>query len=133
MRTMLPLLAASVLAACSTAPQPFDRSERAEALLQRELAGLAVTGPPQSCIPHYRADQMTVVDDRTILFRDGPSRVWRNETRGNCESASLGSTLVFRTTTGMLCANEIAQVVDLSTGANLGSCVLGDFTPYGRP
>ena len=70
MRVLGLLLIASTLSACATAPQPMARSERAQARLQEELAGLAA-GQPQSCIPSWRADQMTVIDDNTILFRSG--------------------------------------------------------------
>lgn len=132
MRIIPLLLIGSALAACSTAPETYQRSERAEARLQQELAGLTVTGPAQNCIPNYRADQMVVIDDNTLLFRDGPSRVWRNDLAGSCGGLGLGNTLVLRLSTGMLCSGEIGQVVDLTSGVTSGSCVLGEFTPYGR-
>ena len=133
MRTLPIFLIAFTLAACSTAPEPVQRSERAEARLQQELAGLAVAGPAESCIPNYRADQMVVVDDSTILFRDGPTRVWRNEVQGSCSGLGMGHTLVLRSSGGSLCRGEIGQTVDLNSGVTMGSCVLGDFVPYARP
>lgn len=132
MRTLGVLLVASALTACSTAPQPVERSERAEARLQQELAGLSVAGPAESCIPNYRADQMVVVDDNTILFRETQNRLWRNEVQGSCSSLGMGNTLVLRSSGGSLCRGEIGEVVDLRSGVTMGSCVLGDFIPYAR-
>ena len=133
MRTTGLLLIASTLAACTTAPPPMQRSERAEARLQEELAGLVVAGPATSCLPSYRSDQMVVIDDNTILFRDGASRVWRNEVQGSCSSLGMGNTLVLRSSTGSLCRGDIGDVMDVRNGVTMGSCVLGDFVPYARP
>ena len=134
MRALGPILLASTLAACTTSPpQMMERNARAEARLQEELAGLVVTGQPTSCIPNWRADQMIVIDDDTILFRDGPNRIWRNETRGNCNMLDRGYTLVIRQTGSQLCSGEIGQVVDLQSGVSGGSCVLGEFVAYNRP
>ncbi|HVL78824.1 MAG TPA: DUF6491 family protein [Sphingomicrobium sp.] len=131
MRTLAILLAASTISSCMTAPQPTQRSERAEARLQQELAGLSA-GQPVSCIANYRADQMIVIDDSTLLFRDGTSRVWRNDTQGSCNLLGAGYTLVLRSSGSALCRGEIGQVTDLRSGTTVGSCVLGDFVPYTR-
>lgn len=131
MRVLGLLLIASTLSACATAPQPMARSERAQARLQEELAGLAA-GQPQSCIPSWRADQMTVIDDNTILFRETAGRVWRNDPEGSCHLLGMGYTLVLRSTGSSLCRGEIGEVTDLRSGVTVGSCVLGDFVPYTR-
>ena len=130
MRTMMLIPVAAVLAACATAPPP-PTGVRAAARLNQELGGLA-PGQPVSCLPHYRADQMTVIDENTILFREAPSRIWRNEVQGVCNGLASGHTLVFRHTGGSLCRGEIGEVTDLRTGVSFGSCSLGDFVPYTR-
>jgi hypothetical protein len=131
MRTLWLVLASTVaLAGCQTAP-PQSRSPAAEQHLQQLLSG-KVAGASRSCLPHFRSSDMIVIDDDTVLFRDGSRRVWRTEMRGNC--GLLGSahyTLVTRSFGGSgPCGGDIAQLVDLSSGMTAGTCVWGDFVPY---
>ena len=132
MRSMSLLFLAAALGSCSTVP-PEPRSASAEAHLQSLLAG-RVASQPMACLPHYRADNMVVVDDNTVVFRNGRT-VYRNDFQGGACSR-LGSgfyALLTRRTGGTgLCRGDIAEVVDTSTGINVGSCVLGDFVPYTR-
>ncbi|MEO8546794.1 MAG: hypothetical protein ABI422_00360 [Sphingomicrobium sp.] len=124
------LLLTAALGACSTGPQP-GRSAKAEAHLQQLLAG-KVAGPPVSCLPHYRANDMVVVDDNTIVFRDGRT-IYRNDFNGGTCSQLGGGFYALLTRqfggTG-LCRGDIAEVVDTSNGFVVGSCVMGDFVPY---
>lgn len=133
MRSMSLLLLAAALGACSTTPQP-GRTADAEAHLHKLLDG-RVASAPKTCLPHYRADNMVVIDDNTILFRDGRT-VYRNDFQGGTCSR-LGSgfyALLTRTSGGTgLCRGDIAEVVDTSSGMQVGSCVLGDFVPYTLP
>ena len=78
---------------------------------------------------------MVVIDENTILFRDGANRVWRTEMRGPCNGLGRPGTALLTKQYGSsgLCSGEIAQVVDTSTGSPIGSCVLSDFVPYRRP
>src|SRR5688500_13192502 len=131
MRTLCLILAsAAEIAGCTTAP-PQPRSLADQQHLQRLLAG-KTPGAPQSCLPSYRPSDMVIIDDDTILFRDGRRRVWRSEMSGHC--AMLGSghyTLVTRSFGGRgPCGGDIAQLADLATGMTVGSCVWGDFVPY---
>lgn len=133
MRSMSLLLTAAALAACSTAPEA-PRTAQAEAHLQKLLSGKS-PGPARTCLPHYRADNMVVIDDNTVVFRDG-STVYRNDFQGGA-CARLGSgfyAMLTRTSGGTgLCRGDIAQVIDTSSGMTIGSCVLGDFVPYSKP
>ena len=52
----------------------------AQTKLDKLLAG-KVAGKPQSCLPHYRADDMVVIDDYTIAFREGSKRGLRSTSR----------------------------------------------------
>lgn len=131
MRFIMLATAAAGLCACATASQPPERSAQAQASYERMLAG-KTAGDPIRCLPSYRSNDMTAIDDGTILFRDG-STVYVNQPIGQCSRlGNGGATLVTRTFGGQLCRGDLAQVVDLSSGMMLGSCAIGDFTPY-RP
>jgi len=133
MRNMLfSLLAVGLLASCSTAPQA-PRSQSAEAHLQSMLAG-KVAGPAKDCISSIAADNMVVVDDRTLLFREGSRRVWRNDLNGgSCHGLRLGGTLVTKREVGTssLCRGDVSHVV-ASGGIISSTCIMGEFVPYTR-
>ena len=132
MRCLSLLLLTAALGACSTVP-PEGRSARAEAHLQELLAGKS-PGRSVTCLPHYRAANMVIIDDGTILFRDGRT-VYRNDFRGGrCSNLGNGFyALLTRTSGSGLCSGDIAQVFDTSSGMTVGSCVFGDFVPYAAP
>lgn len=134
MRGLAIALIASALAACTTAPEPMTRSAEAEAQLNRMLAG-KTAGKPINCLPSWRSGNMVTIDDNTVVFRDGPNRLYRNDFRGgSCNRLGTGSyALVTRSNSTSLCSGDIAQVVDVANGFTVGSCVLGDFVPYEAP
>ena len=133
MRGIALLLIGATLASCAAAPQP-GRSAKAETRFQNLLAG-KVAGPAVSCLPSYRAEDMIVIDDETIAFRDSSRRVWVTNLQGGCSNLGSGSyALVTKRFGGSgLCRGDIGQVADLTSGMTVGSCVFGDFTPYERP
>lgn len=133
MRSMSLIALAAALGACSTAPAPVGpASPEGEARLQSLLAG-KVAGEPRTCLPHSRTDNMVIIDDNRVAFRDG-SRVYVNQLRGGCDRLGTGFyALVTRSGGGTLCSGEIAQVADLTTGITVGSCALGNFVPYSNP
>jgi len=134
MRGLTIALIASALAACTTAPEPMTRSAEAEAHLSKLLAG-KTAGTPLHCLPVWKSGDMVVIDDNTVLFRASPRRVYRNDFRGgSCDRLGGGFyALVTKSTSTSLCSGDIAQVVDVSNGFTVGSCVLGDFVPYEGP
>lgn len=134
MRSLAIALIASALAACTTAPEPMTRSAEAEAQLNRMLAG-KTAGTPISCLPSWRSGNMVTIDDNTVVFRDGPNRLYRNDFGGGtCHRLGTGSyALVTRSHSSSLCSGDIAQVVDVANGFTVGSCVLGEFVPYAAP
>ena len=128
------ILAASFLGSCTASMAgPQHRNLRAENELREALAG-KVAGRPVDCLPTYRNRHMQVIDDNTILFRDG-RRTYLQAPRGGC--APLGSghyTLVTRSYGGSgLCRGDIAQVVDLQNGFTVGSCSFDEFVPFAQP
>lgn len=122
------------LAACATTGEPQGRSPEAQRELARWLDG-RVAGRPQTCLPTYRSGDMVVIDAQTILFRDGPNRVWRTDVNGSCNGLGRpGYALLTRQFgSGQLCRGEIAQVIDTTNGFTVGSCSFGDFVPYTGP
>ena len=119
------------LCACATASEPAQRSDKAQATYDRMLAG-KVAGKAEKCLPTYRSNDMTIIDDDTVLFRDGRT-VYVNQPLGGCQSLSRsGSALVTRNMGPQLCRGDLATVVDNTSGMTLGACSLGDFVPY-RP
>ena len=130
---ILSAVALATLSACTGTADNFQRSPKAQQELDRYLQG-KVAGEAQTCLPNFRANDMVVIDERTILFREG-NRVWRNDIRGGCTGLGRpGTALVTRQFGGTgLCRGEIAQIVDTSTGSFVGSCSLGDFVPFTTP
>lgn len=130
---MLAIATGFLVSACSTAPDARASSPRAQRELADALAG-RTPGPPTRCIPNYRANQMQVIDDHTILFRDGRT-VYLQRPRGGCPGIAFGGrTLVTRKFgTSDLCDGDINHTVDLRTGFQGGACVFGPFVPYTRP
>jgi hypothetical protein len=128
------LLLAS-LAGCSAQPEAMAvRTPQAQRELDRFLTG-KVAGAPVSCINDSTGKDMTVVDEETLIFRDGANRLYRNDPPGGCPGAGRpGYALVFKLYGGTgLCRGQIVQVTDLQSGTFGGSCSLGDFVPYEKP
>ena len=136
MRSVVPVLMMAALAACNATSERMTMTAQADAQtrLDKLLAG-KVAGTPQSCLPHYRANDMIVIDDYTIAFREGSKRVWINKPQGGCNLLSSGPyALVTHTTGGLgLCRGDIGTVADTLNHSTVGSCVIGDFVPYTVP
>ena len=133
MRIMMIALAATSLAACeSVDSQPQQRSASQQQSFDKALAG-KVAGKAESCLPLQRSNDMVVIDDNTILYRDGRT-TYVNKPLGGCNNLGNGSyALVTRSQGSQLCRGDIAQVTDMTTGVTVGSCALGDFVPFRPP
>ena len=134
MRSISLLLIGAFIVGCTTgaAEQPI-RTVAKQRQYDQMLAG-KVAGPPVSCLPTFRQDDMVVIDDSTVAFRQGSSRTYVNHMQGGCSNLGGGYALVTRSFGGsQLCRGDIAQVVDLANSMTVGSCVFGDFIPYARP
>ena len=121
---------ATILAASSIAPAKTDAyNSRAAGKLAKALAGRA-PGAPVSCIGNSRGSDMQVIDDNTILFREGGT-VYVQKPSGGCHGLGNGYTLVTRMAgTNRLCRGQIGEVVYRVSGFTYSSCVFGDFVPY---
>ena len=134
MRGMSLLLMTAALAGCSaTTAEP--RTAEQQAHFDKLVSG-KVAGPPVNCLPSYRSrDNMVIIDDNTLVFRDGSRRAYVNNLQGGCSNLGRGHyALVTRQFGGSgMCRGDIAEVADLVSGTVVGSCVLGDFVPYLKP
>ena len=125
------MLATGVVAlcACATASEPAQRSASAQRQYDNLLAG-KVAGKAEKCLPTYRSNDMTIIDDNTILFRDGRT-VYVNHPLGGCNNLNQsGRALVTRNFGPQLCRGDLATVIDNVSGMSVGACSLGDFIPY---
>ena len=133
MRYLVPLLAGLAVSSCAATP-PTAESQAFAARQQAKLASLTagkVAGAPLSCLPTYRRNDMIIIDDNTIAFRDGRRRVYVNHMLAGCNGLQYGhNALVTRTPTTQLCRGDIAEVLDTAARITIGSCVFGDFVPY---
>ncbi len=90
MRSISLLLIGAALVGCSTAPPPpAMRSAQGQEQFQRLLAG-KVAGPPVSCLPSTRNDDMTVIDEDTVIFRQSGNRVYLGHMAGGCNMLGQG-------------------------------------------
>ena len=127
------LIGAAIVGCTTTAAQRPIRTAKAQLQYDKLLAG-KVAEAPLSCMPTFHQDDMVIIDESTIAFRQGSSRVYVNHMQGGCTNLGGNSALVTKQFgSAQLCRGDIAQVVDLTNHFTVGSCVFGDFIPYTRP
>ena len=108
------------------APSPKATQKLAQALQGR------TAGQPVPCIANLRGGaKMSVIDDTTILFREG-STVYVQKPAGGCPSLGNGRYALVKRQVGSTryCEGDIGEVVDPVSGFFAGSCVFGPFVPY---
>lgn len=134
MRSLSILLLAGLLASCAAVPpQPMRTADRQQEF--QRLLGDKVAGPPQSCLPSYNANDLSIIDGRTLIYRVGTGRAYLVTLTPGCEQISTGGyALVTRSFGGMgMCQGDIAQVSDVLNRQLAGSCTIGSIVPYARP
>lgn len=105
-------------------------SDKSAEKLSKALAG-RTAGQPVGCISNMRGSDMTVIDDYTILFKEGGT-IYVQRPHGGCYGLGNGHySLVTRIAgSNRLCNGQIGDLVDRVSGFSYGSCVFGDFVPY---
>lgn len=85
------------------------------------------------CIRNCQTTQMQVIDDWTILFREGRT-IYVQNPRGGCPGLGNGRrALVTRqVVTNDLCDGDINNMVDLVSKSPGGACIFGPFVPYAK-
>ena len=138
MRSIPLLLLGATLVSCTTAPPAPDRSAKSQARYEQLIAG-KVAGAPMNCLPSYlSANDMTVIDDSTIIFGRGAlsGPVYVAHMRSPCSGLrGPGPNALVTRQVGAsgLCSGDIATVQDTMAHITVGSCSFGDFVPYTRP
>ena len=127
MRTLFPLIAASLLIGGAAQAAPVDR----EAELERALAG-RVAGEPVSCIDMHRVTSSQVITDTAIRYRVG-STIYVNRPDAGADTLNRNDTMVNRLTgSTRLCNVDTVTMIDAVSGTFMGVVFLGDFVPYRR-
>jgi hypothetical protein len=135
MRGFSLFLLVATLTSCAAAPPPPARSDKNQARFQELTAG-KVAQPPVNCLPVNRTLQndMTVIDESTVVYKLNSSRVYVGHMQGGCPNLGVGpfALVTHQIGTATLCRGDIAEVVDTMAHQTVGSCVFGEFTPYVR-
>lgn len=119
-----------VAASCVSSPSEPQQSAADLKQLDRALEG-RVAGEPVRCLPPFGSTDVQVIDDWTILFRQG-GVVYVQKPAGGCSGiGSHRNVMVSRVWgNGQVCSGDIQHLVDPSTGIGGGACVFGSFVPY---
>lgn len=130
MRTMW-IMGALALAGCASNSE-MRASQQAEsnAALTRELDG-RVAGAPVNCIGNSTTTRPMIIDERTILYREG-GRVYRNTLPAACPRLRPYNTMITEVQGGPLCRNDRFRVLEPGTSIPGPYCRLGQFVPYDR-
>lgn len=124
---------ALLLMSCSTGPAEYTRTADAQQELEKALAG-RVAGQPVNCIPSFRSSDMQIIDDWTLLFKQG-STVYLQTPRGGCPGINSHRNILvtYLRGTTQLCSGDINHLFDPVSGIGGGACVFSDFIPYTKP
>ncbi len=128
LRMCLALAAAALLGAAGAAQQP--------ALLpdgRLDVTALPATGKPRQCLPLRDMQESRPFENGAIMVRTGANRWFRNDLADTCPALDRNRTIVFRSTVGQMCENDIVDVVDPVSRQSWGFCRLGRFTPVTVP
>lgn len=88
-------------------------------------------GKPEQCLSLIAIQDMTIIDNRTLLFKTGPNRYYVNRLPHVCHGLDRGNPIMYKTSIGMLCNLDLITVLDpVGDGFMPGnSCGLTKFTP----
>ncbi len=139
MKTIIRLSAAVLIAACAiyggiqaSASAP-EKAAKDQAALNEALKGM-VAGPPRDCIQEYYLEDNKSFGRNVILFKGRtPGVVYVNNLPGaGCPEVDTSRALRTKSPMPQLCRGDIVTVFDPNSRIDIGSCSLGEFTPYHR-
>jgi len=122
---LIPIAALGLLGAAAPAAPRQETIESA-------LAG-RVAGKPADCVDHSRLDGPQVIDDKTLIYRESGSRIWRNDLIGVCPGLKPMDTLIVDIFGTQLCRNDRFRALTPGLSIPGPYCRLGKFTPYDKP
>lgn len=129
------IVAGTLIAGCSAVPEVAPQRTAEQQASFVRLTGNLLAGPSISCVPSWRAQDMTTIDGHTVAFRPTGSQVTVVNLSDGCGLLTTGSYAMQTRNMGMgLCTGDIVQVTDLHNGGmTVGSCVVTSIIPYSRP
>ena len=133
MRRIPLLVLSALLGSCAMGPpQPAVRSASNQQMLDSLLVG-RVAGPAASCLPTYNANDMSVIDARTVAFRNGGTVYVMTLSEGCDMIGRAGYAMVTKQygSSGM-CGGDIVRVADTLNNFTVGSCTISSIVPYSR-
>ncbi|HEY0112378.1 MAG TPA: DUF6491 family protein [Allosphingosinicella sp.] len=131
MKTLLLIGIAALSAGCAMNEEV--ESDRVDAdLLASELRGYEQAGAPVSCVSLRDLRGNRSAGEGAIIFDGSGRQLWVNRPRDGCPNMRFGHALRINTTMSRLCSGEIVTVFDPVARLDVGSCSVGEFTPYRR-
>lgn len=123
------ILAALAAAGCATtAGEPVNEGAAAR------LASLQRTGDKQTCLNLTLLNEITAVDERTLLIRSGANNWYVSDLGARCRGVvGRGNRIEYTTSQSQLCRNDILRIVDNANGFLTGSCGMGSFERLEKP
>ena len=117
------VLVALAAAGCATATtEPVNDSAAAR------LAGMQRAGDKQTCLNLALINEITAVDEKTLLIRSGANNWYVSDLSTRCRGVvSRGNRIEYTTSLSQLCRNDILRIVDNVNGFLTGSCAMGSF------
>lgn len=126
--------AALALAGCAVYAAAPSRQDALSSAEQRALQEGRTVGSPVSCVTSRDIQDTDAISDRVVLFHMKNGRTYRNDLPHSCPQLTRnGSAFAYQTPSSQLCAIDIIQVSEPSTGFGYGACTLGKFTRYELP
>ena len=131
MRKLIAALAVSALALSGASSVDAKAKKTGEEQLAEIIKG-RVAGTPVSCVNTWRDDDMSIVDNTAIVYRDGRT-IYVNRTQ-NPQNLDWSDILVIQKQTGnQLCKLDRVTTIDRTGGYFTGVVFLTDFVPYTLP
>ena len=128
LKYMLPAAALALVAGAALAQTATTSDAKRQLALQGK-----VIGEPISCLTTREIEDTDAVTDRVLLFHLKNGRTYRNDLPNACPRITRNGSAIAYVTTGRLCAIDIVQVNEPSTGFAYGGCQLGKFVRYELP
>lgn len=116
----------AIAALCGCMQNPQTTADTAS-----DVPAARVMGAAQSCISIAQIQQTLVRDDRTIDFRAGANRWYRNTLPYRCPGLGFERAFSYQTSLSQLCNTDIIHVLGRTGGGveNRAACGLGQFVP----
>ncbi len=129
LKYLLPVTALAIVAGAALAQTATTSDAKRQLALQGK-----VIGEPISCLTTREIEDTDAVTDRVLLFHLKNGRTYRNDLPNACPRITRnGSAIGYRTIGTRLCAIDVVQVTEPSSGFAYGGCQLGKFVRYELP